>query len=296
LEGILVELFIAQLINGLSIGAIYALIVVGFNLLILIRGVLHFAYPHIVVICMYICWMILGQTNNNFALAIPPTIISAIVLVVVTEPIFRPLTNRKAFMETMILSLGIGIILTDIMLRWLHSGLPISFPATVVGAGTRIQLGLISFSLGHVYTVVGTIVIVIGLVYFLYRSKEGRAFRAIAQDIGVARLLGIPVNRTGIYSFCIAGLIAGITVLFLMITLGAASGVLGDKLAIKATIITSFAGMGNLRGGIIAALMIGLAEALTAAYLPGRWAEAIVFGAMMITIMIKPRGVFGSQV
>jgi len=289
------DVFVAQVINGLSIGSIYSLVVVGINLLILVKGIVHFAYAHIMVLSMFVTWMVLEQTNS-FALAAPAGILAAILLVIVTEPLFRPLAQRKAFMETMILGMGISIIITEVMSHQLHHGYPVSFRSNIVGGGAFIHAGPIFFSLAHIYTIIGSIIAVILLFYFLYRHKEGRALRAIAQDINKARLLGIPLNREGIYSFAIGGLLAGITGVFLTMTLGSASATLGDSLAIKAIIVALFAGFGNLKGGVICALVIGVCEALAAAYLPGRWTEAIVFGAIMIAIVVRPRGVFGTQV
>ena len=122
-----------------------------------------------------------------------------------------------------------------------------------------------------------------------------RAFRAMAQNLDTALLLGIPFTKTGIYSFAIAGVFAGIIGVFMAMTLGSASASLGDLMAIKALVLILFAGMGNLKGGVICALLVGLAESLALAYLPGRWTEAIVFGAMMIAIIAKPQGLFGPR-
>jgi branched-chain amino acid transport system permease protein len=289
------ELFVAQVINGLAVGSIYALLAVGINLISLIKGVFHYSYPHIAVFSMYICWMVLRLTNNNLALAIPATIIGAILLVTLTEPLFRPIARPETQTETIILALGIGMILTEIMSHNLHQGMTVVFPSTIVGGGGRLQAGLISISLGHIYSIIGSIAAVIALVYFLFRHKLGRAFRAIAQDPGTARLLGIPITKSGIYSFSIAGLLAGIIAIFLIMNLGAASASLGDYLALKGFVVVIVAGNGNLKGGIICGLAIGLAEALAQAYLPGRWTDSIVFGAIMMALMIRPLGLFGPR-
>lgn len=291
-----VQVFVAQVINGLAIGSVYALIVVGINLLLLVRGIFHFSYTHITVMSMYASWMVLGATHNNLAMAIPAGIVTATLLTTLTEPIFRPLAVRKALLEAVIVALGIGIILTDIMSHFLNHGLAIAFPAMLVGGGAQVRFGMISFSLGHVYTLLGSIAAVIGLLYLLYRRKEGLAFRAMAQNLETARLLGIPLNKTGIYSFAIGGILAGITGVLMAMTLGSASPALGDSLAIKAMVLILFAGSGNLKGGLICALLMGLAEALISAYLPGRWTDALVFGTMMMVIIIKPQGLFGARV
>jgi branched-chain amino acid transport system permease protein len=131
--------------------------------------------------------------------------------------------------------------------------------------------------------------------YLLYRTKQGRAFRAIAQNMFVARLTGIPILRTSIYSYAMAGLLGGITAVFLAMSIGMASARLGDVLTVKVMTVMIFAGLGNLRGGIICAFIIGLVEGFVMGYLPGMWTDAVAFGVMIIGIIIRPEGVFGSR-
>lgn len=288
------ETFLAQFVNGLATGSIYALIVLGMNLLILVRGVVHFSYAHIVVMSMAAGWIVLELTHN-IILAIPTFVITGVVLTTLTEPLFRPLVLRRAFLETVVLALGIGMIITEVMSHFINQGAPLAFPAAITGGGAMIRSGMIAFSLADVYALLGGIAAVIALLYFLYRNKQGRAIRAIAQDVGIARLLGIPFNKTGLYGFAIAGLLAGIIALLITMSLGSASSELGDDIAVKAMILMLFAGMGSLKGGLICALLMGLAEAMALAYLPGRWTEAIFFGIIMIVIIWKPRGLFGAQ-
>lgn len=289
------EIFIAQVINGLAIGSIYALVVIGMNLAFLVRGVVHFAYAHVVVISMYAAWMVLGQTNDNLALAILAALVTGTLLSILIEPVFRPLALRRAFLETVVIALGIGMILTDVMSHFLHHGRPIPFPAALTGAGGMMKFGVISFSPADIYALLGAIAVVVALLYLLYRHKEGRAFRAMAQNLDIARLLGIPFNRTGVYSFAICGVLAGIIAVLMAMTLGSAGPALGNTLAIKAMVLMLFAGMGNLKGGLICALLIGLAEAMAMTYLPGQWTEAVVFGGIMLVIILKPQGLFGAQ-
>ena len=116
------ETFIAQIVNGLSAGCTYALIVLGMNLVILVRGVMLFCYAHIVAMSMAVGWLVLKLTDNNLWLTIPAIIITATLLMTVSEPLFRPMAKRKAFLETVVLALGIGIILTEIMSHFINQG------------------------------------------------------------------------------------------------------------------------------------------------------------------------------
>jgi branched-chain amino acid transport system permease protein len=289
------ENIIAQLTAGLATGSIYALIVVGVSLLLLVRGVVHFGFPYIVLMTAYLGWIVLGLTNNNLWISLPAFVFVGIVLTVITEPLFRPLAQKRAFLESLVLGQGIAIILTDVATHFFNYGMAVPFPPNLTGGGARIRLGIISFSLADVYSLVGGLVVVFFLLFFLYRSKQGKAIRAMAQDLDIARSLGIPFNRTGLVGFGVAGALAGFIAIAIAMKLEAVSPELGDALASKALVLILFAGMGNLMGGMLCALMFGVVEAMAQAFVPGRWTEAIVFGAIMVVILLRPKGVFGER-
>ena len=289
------QLLLAQIINGLIIGGIYALLVTGFNLLLLEGGIFQYAYPHLVVLSMYICWVVLKFTNNNILLGLLATLISGIIFGLLSEPLFRSLSRKSAALASFIVSLGIAIVVTDILSRVVNRGIQIAFPESIRGPDTLIQFGYAVISIGQVLTFFGSIIAVAIVFYFLYKTKTGRVIRAIAQAPKIARLLGLPIVKMSILSYAISGTLGGITAIFLIMSLGSASGGLGNNLAIKVIAVAIFAGLGNLRGGLIAALVLGLSESFVMGYLPGDWANAIAFGMIMIVIIIKPEGIFGAK-
>ena len=286
----------AAAINGLAMGAIYALIVLGMNLLILVRGVFYHGYSHIIMMSMGICFVMLTLTNGNLVVAIIIMVVFAIALTVATEPLFRPLAKRDAGLETVVLGMGVGIILTEVMAQYINRGASFSFPAAMTGGGKLFGSGLISFSLANVMAIIAMVIVVIVLMAFLYKTRLGRGLRAVAQNLRVAMSLGISFNKSGILGFAVAGILAGLTALLLAMSIGYAAPTLGDSFAVKALILVLFAGMGNLKGGIIAATMMGVVEAVVKIMIPGRWAEAIFFGVIMVVILIRPQGLFGSKV
>ena len=288
------EVFLAQLINGIAVGSIYALLVTGFNLIVLVAGVVQFAYPHVVVLSMYVAWYVFKATGN-VALAVLAAIGSGVGISLATEPIFRPLTKRAAMIASLIASLGLGMVITDIMSHGLHLGLPITFPPSLTGEVPIYQAGVATLFQGQLATFIGSISAVVGFLYLLYRTQVGRAFRAMAQNPFVARLLGIPITKTSIRSYAIAGLLGGISAVFLAMALCYASPALGNSLALKVVAVALFAGLGNLRGGLIAGLVIGLVESMVLGYIPGDWSAAVIFGVIMISIMVRPQGVFARQ-
>ena len=125
------EVFAAQVINGLSLGSIYVLLATGFNLLLLVAMIIHFAYPQVVVFSMYIAWVVMRSTNNNIILAVLAAIGSSILLNLASAPLFQKIMKNREEVDinaTMVLSLGIGMIITDVLSHGFNKGLPIAFP------------------------------------------------------------------------------------------------------------------------------------------------------------------------
>jgi branched-chain amino acid transport system permease protein len=283
----------AQVINSLALGSTYAILVVGFNLLLLVGGVFQYAYPHLVVVSIYMCWVVMEATGGNIYLSVLAAIGASLVLNIATEPIFRPLVKRGAALHTFVLSLGIAIICMDLMTRLIHTGRPIQFPPEFSGLEAVARIGLMTINRGQILTITGSVAAMLLFAYMLYRTRQGRAFRAIAQTLFAARILGIPIFRQRMLSHVFAGVLGGISAVFIAMTLGAAWSALADILALKVLVAVLLAGFGNLGGGLIAAYIIGMIEGMSLAYLPGDYTNAIVFGIVMVIVIIKPKGLFG---
>ncbi len=288
------QTFTAQLVNSLSMGTIYSLLVIGFNLLVLVTGIFPYAYAHIVVFSMYMCWLGITLTNS-IIVGIIFAIVSAIVLNLITEPLFKPLTKRGAQLGSFIVSMAIGSIITEVLARYFNKGIAINFPVELKGEGVLLKTGFTTISIGQVATILGSIVAGGFLFYFLFKTRQGRAFRAIGQDSFNSKLLGLPINKLGLLTYVMTGVLGGISAIFLSMSLGTASASLGNNLAIKIMAVALFAGVGNIGGGIIAALILGFAENMAVAYLPGTYSQAIAYAMIMIIVMIKPQGLFGSK-
>lgn len=289
------ELFIAQVINGLTIGSIYALIVMGFNLLVLVTGVLHYAYAHTVVLSMYMTWLTIKFTGS-LVLGFLAALVAAIIFSLLTEILFRPLTSRRAKFSPLIVSVAIAMVITDVISHFFNKGQPVSLPMILSTGWADLKIGMVSFPVADIVTFAAAVAMVLAFVYILYNHQQGRAFRAIAQDLNTARMVGIPIVRANLLSFGIAGLLAGVSAILLIISLSSASPSLGNDLALKALALLLFAGTGNLWGGLFASFILGIAESLTLGYLPGQWSNAIAFGMIALIIMWRPEGLFGSRV
>ena len=286
---------VAQIINGLATGSIYALLVLGMNLLVLVRDIVHHGYSHIVMITMAIGWLVLNMTGNNILITILIMFVVGIVATMATEPLFRPLCKRGATLETIVLAMGVGIICTEIMSQFINNGGNFAYPENIRGGGLSITVGLIHFSFANILTLIIAITVAIFLMWFMYKTQTGRSIRAMSQNLRVAKMLGIPFGKTGMIGFGIAGALATVIALMIIMTIGTNGPSVGDTFAVKAIILMLFAGMGNLKGGLLSALFMGLVEALALAYLPGSWTEVIFYGVIMGVIIWRPNGLFGTS-
>ena len=292
------QVFIAQVINGLSLGSIYVLLVTGFNLLLLVAMIIHFSYPQVVVLSMYVTWLVLKATGDNLILGILAGVASSIVINLVSAPLFQKVMKKRGEVDinsTMVLSMGIGMIITDVLSHTFNNGLPIAYPDSLSGSAPLLRIGLISVLTGQVWSLAVGVVAVSAFFLLLYRTRPGRAFRAIAEDPNGARLVGIPILRTGLYSYALSGVLGGIIAVLLAMLLGTASPGLGEQVAHKVLAVSIIAGLGNLAGGLVVGLLLGILEAIVQGYVSGSWSNAIAFVIMLAVILVKPKGLFGTK-
>ncbi len=293
------QVFIAQVINGLSLGSIYVLLVTGFNLLLLVAMIIHFSYPQVVVFSMYITWVVLRATGDNILLGVLAGVASSIALNLVSAPLFQKVMQKRGQVDinsTMVLSMGIGMIITDVLSHSFNQGLPIAFPDSLSSTAPLFTFGLISVLTSQVWSLGVGVVAVSAFFFLLYRTRPGRAFRAIAEDPSGARLVGIPLLRTGLYSYALSGVLGGVIAVLLAMLLGSASPGLGEQVAHKVLAVSIIAGLGHLAGGLVVGLLLGIVEALVQGYVPGTWSNAIAFVIMLVVILVKPKGIFGTKV
>ena len=290
------QVFLAQVINGLSLGSIYVLLVTGFNLLLLVAMIIHFAYPQVVVFSMYIAWVVLRYTGNSIPLAVLASVGASVAINLASAPLFQKIMKNREEVDinaTMVVSMGIGMIITDVLSHGFNKGLPISFPRQFVGDVALFRVGLISLQSGQVLSLAVGALAVSGIFLLLYKTRQGRAFRAIAEDPNGARLVGIPLMSTGLASYALSGVLGGLIAVLLALMLGYASPGLGEQVAHKVLAVSIIAGLGNLPGGLVVGLALGVMEALIQGYLPGSWSNAIAFVVLLVVMLARPRGLFG---
>jgi branched-chain amino acid transport system permease protein len=292
------ELFIAQIVNGLSLGSLYVLFVTGFNLLLLVAAVIHFTYPQVVILSMYVGWFAMSLTGGNLILGAAAAVASSVIVSVATAPLFRMAAGRRGEADinaSMVMSLAIGLVVTEAMTHGFNQGRPVSISIGPAAGMTVFRTGLVTLTASQLASLLGGAVAVGGLFILLGRTRMGRAFRAVAEDAQAARQAGIPLFRTSLQSHALAGLLGGITACLLAAILGYASADLGLQVTQKVLAVSIIAGLGNLVGGLVVGLALGILEAVVQGYVSGTWSDAIAFCVMLVVILARPRGLFGSK-
>jgi len=286
------EALLAIIEAGIVSGSIYSLIAVGMTLLLVVADVIQFAYGQAVVISIFFCWLTLHLTNSVVLSFFVAAVVST-VLQFVLEPLLRTLRERKLVLETLILTIAVGMILTEAMCQYFNAGMPIAFPDSMAGGGWALSFRLIRITAADLYVVVATVASLAVLAFFLFKTRQGKTLRAMAYNIQVSRLLGIPIRKCTTLSFVVAGFLSALTAILLILALGAASPVLGENLTFKGLAVMMLGGMGNLKGAVLGGFILGLIEALVRGYLIGDWADAVGMGVIMFVITLKPAGLLG---
>jgi branched-chain amino acid transport system permease protein len=288
-----VATFLQQVINGLSLGSVYALIAVGYSLVYSVLLFSNFAHGGFLVIGGYICYGALKSMGVNIWLAGMLSLAGAGIAAALTERIaYKPIRERtNVTLYLLIASMGMSIVIENIFVivaggrfRALPPVIP-TYPVQLFGLTTTSAFDLLSFLIA---------LIALGcLQLFLSRTKWGLAIRAAACDLRTAGLMGVNVNLLISIVFFTAGALAAIGGIFLSVryTLYPQLG----AITIKAFVAAVIGGLGSLPGAVVGSLILGLAEMLAAGFISSQMRDLVVFSLLVITLLIKPSGLFGKQ-
>lgn len=288
------ETLIQQLINGLSLGSVYALIAVGYSLVYSVLLFSNFAHGGFLVIGGYICYFALRAGGMNIWLASLAALVgSGLSAIIVERLAYRPIRERTPVtLYMLIASMGMSIVIENIFVVTVGGrfrALPPVIPTNPVNF-----FGLATTSAFDILSLVTAIVFLVGLQIFLVKTKWGLAIRAASYNLKTAGLMGVNVNRLIAIVFFVAGLLAGVGGIFLSVryTLYPQLGMITTKAFVAAVI----GGLGSLPGAVVGSLILGLAEMLTAGFISSQFRDLVVFGILIVTLIVRPTGLFGKSV
>lgn len=285
--------FVQQLINGLSLGSIYALIALGYTMVYGIIKLINFAHGDIYMIGAFVG--LYCGTKLNLSL-IPTLIISmlgaALVGVIVEKVAYKPLRNSPRI-TLLITAIGVSILLQNSM-RLLLGPSPKAFPKLL--SQEVINIGSLSIETSKILMLAVSIILVLLLQIIVYKTKVGKAMRGASHDIEAASLMGINVDNIISLTFAIGSALAGAAGVLVSLAFTVVEPYMGTIPGLKAFIAAVLGGIGSIPGALVGGLLIGLTENLTKAYISTTLSDAIVFGILIIILLVKPTGLLGKKV
>ena len=286
--------FISYLINGISLGSIYALIALGYTMVYGIAKMLNFAHGDVIMVGGYAVFLSISSLNCPVWLSIIIGIVVCTVLGVVIERVaYKPLRNASS-LSVLITAIGVSYLLQNLALNILGSNAR-TFKSVVSLKTIEINSQL-KISGEAVVTIIVTVVIMVALTLFINKTKTGMAMQAVSEDKGAAQLMGINVNKTISIVFAIGSGLAAVAGILLCSTFTQVSPYTGSMPGIKAFIAAVFGGIGSIPGAMIGGILLGIIENLSKAYISTQVADAIVFASLIIVLILKPTGLLGKKI
>ncbi len=309
-----VSLFLQQLLNGLSIGSVYAIFALGYTLVYSILGIINLAHGAIFTLGAYFTYSLMGGTfgfngllanatlpiNLPFAIAlIIGSSLAGLVGVAMERIAFQPLRRKGSDpLLTVVSSLGVGVVIVN-LIQYLVGAESYTFPANTFGnLPPAINFGSLAKPIPirsvQLIIFVVSVVIVAILTYFINRTKYGKAMQAIAEDPTTASLLGIDSDRFIVLTFFISSFLAGLAGTLVASSVSIAGPYFGIAFGLRGLAVIVLGGLGSIPGAVLGGLLIGVVEALVPAELSG-YKDAVAFGILFVMLLVRPQGLLGRR-
>ena len=292
---------VQQTFNGLSLGAIYALIAIGYTMVYGIIGMINFAHGEIYMIGAYVGLVTLTALGTQGSVPLPLAIGLMLAMVMIVTALYGYSVERIAYrpvrggprLVALISAIGMSIFLQN----WVALGQgsrDMAVPSLISG-GIDIPFGNfdVTFSWSRILIIVVTVVLMVGLSLYIRHSRMGRASRACSQDMQMARLLGIDTNRVISFTFVLGAVLAAVGGVLIAITIGKLNPFIGFIAGIKAFTAAVLGGIGSIPGAMLGGVLLGLAETFAAAFISAQYKDIVAFGLLILILLFRPSGLLG---
>ena len=287
--------FLSLLINGISLGSIYAIIALGYTMVYGIAKMLNFAHGDVIMVGAYVCFFATSRFGLNPIVGILLSMVVCTVLGIVIERFaYKPLRQAPS-LAVLITAIGMSYLLQNTA-QLLWSPNTKVFTSVVKMGDIKLFDGQLSISYITLVTVAACIVIMIALSLFTGNTKMGKAMRACSEDKGAAQLMGINVNTTISMTFAIGSALAAVAGVLLCSAYPILSPTTGSMPGIKAFTAAVFGGIGSIPGAFVGGVLLGVIEILAGFYISTELSNAIVFAVLIIVLLVKPTGLMGKKI
>ena len=287
--------FLSKLIDGVSLGSIYAIIALGYTMVYGIAKMLNFAHGDVIMIGGYVCFIAMNNAGLSPLVALAMAIAVCTFLGIVIERLaYKPLRSASS-LAVLITAIGVSYLLQSLA-QIIWSSSKKSFTVDLSFANVSLFGGQLKIDGVAVCAIAACIVIMVLLSLFISKTKTGKAMRAVSEDKSAAELMGISVNRTISVTFAIGSALAAIAGLLFCAKTSTLSPTTGSLPGIKAFTAAVFGGIGSIPGALIGGVLLGVIEIFSAEYISDQLQSAVVFAVLIIILLVKPNGLLGKRV
>ena len=287
--------FLSYLINGISLGSIYAIIALGYTMVYGIAKMLNFAHGDIIIVGAFTTFTVVSTMGGNPIVGILAAVVVCTVLGVTIERVaYKPLRGTSP-LAVLITAIGVSYLLQNVALLIFGSNSK-QFTSVVTVPALKLADGQLSISGVTMVTIISSIVIMVVLTTFINKTKIGQAMLAVSEDKGAATLMGIDVNRTIAVTFAIGSALAALAGVLLCSAYPSLTPYTGSMPGIKAFVAAVFGGIGSIPGAMLGGIILGVIENLSKAYISSQLSDAIVFSVLIIVLLVRPTGILGKQI
>lgn len=287
--------FLSYLINGISLGSVYALIALGYTMVYGIAKMLNFAHGDVIMIGSYVIFFAFGSFGLNPIVSVLLSMMVCTILGVTMERVaYRPLREAPS-LAVLITAIGVSYLLQQVaQLLWTSN--PKNFKSVVSLQPIKLFDGQLTISAETLVTILACILIMVVLTLFINHTSAGHAMLAVSEDRGAAQLMGINVNATISLTFAIGSALAAVAGTLMCSSYPTLMPTTGAMPGIKAFVAAVFGGIGSIPGAFLGGILLGIIENLSKAYISTQLSDAIVFVVLIVVLIVKPTGLLGKKV
>ncbi|HCF48724.1 MAG TPA: branched-chain amino acid ABC transporter permease [Syntrophomonas sp.] len=283
--------FMQQMVNGLSLGAIYALIALGYTMVYGIILLINFAHGDIMMVGAYVGFFSITMLGSNVFVALLFAMLACAALGVLIEKIaYRPLRNSTRI-AALITAIGASLFLEYVTIFFLTPEQRV-FPAEAFPMHQYQIMGLY-ISNKDIFIIVLAVVLMVLLQYIVKRTRAGKAMRAVSLDQEAAVLMGISVDKTISFTFALGSALAAAAGVLIGIYYGTINPLMGIIPGLKAFVAAVLGGIGIIPGAMVGGFLMGILETMVSGYGSSMYRDAVAFGVLILILLIKPTGIFG---
>ena len=300
------EFFVQQLVNGVTLGSVYALIALGYSMVYGILKLLNFAHGEVYMMGAFIGYFVLIGLGGAASPIVPVALViilmflagmlgAGILGIVIERFAYRPLRNAPRI-APLISAIGVSFFLQASALLLFTAQFRTYNTPELIPFSVGIDVGPLRISLVRILVIVSAIALMIALWLLVNRTRLGKAMRATSYDREAAAMMGIDVDRVIVATFFIGSILAGAAGVMVGLVFGRVFHFMGFIAGLKGFTAAVIGGIGNIPGAMLGGLLIGLAEAFSAAYISSTFQNLIVFGILIAVMLVRPSGLLGSPV